>query len=87
MQIINLMITMFWFFAILFGICEFGQKLNGTFQEIDEIYSSQFVWYSYPCNVQQMLIVLIMVAQKPIQLRVFGSVACDRITLKMVSVE
>lgn len=75
---------MFYLFAPIFGVCEFGERLYGTFEEINAVYN-QFAWYSFPYNVQQMLPILIMVAQNPIELRVFGSIACGRITLQNVS--
>lgn len=74
---------MIWLFAGIFGICEFGERLRGTFDEINHVYN-QFVWYLLPWKVQHIATVLIMVAQEPVQLWVFGSISCCRITLKNV---
>lgn len=76
---------MFYLFAPIVGVCEFGEHLYGTFEEINAVYN-QFTWYLFPYNVQQVLPVLLMAAQNPIELRVFGSIACGRITLKNVSI-
>lgn len=75
---------MFWSFAGIFGTCEFGQRLSGTFEEINDVYD-QFDWYLFPCDVQRILTFLRVVAQNPIELHVIGSVSCGRITLKNVS--
>lgn len=79
-----LFIEMVWSLAIVFAVCDFGERRCGTFAEINDEYK-QLRWYLFPCDVQQMLSFQIMVAQKPVELNVFGSSACGRITLKNVS--
>lgn len=74
---------MFWSFAIIFGVCEFGEKLSESFGGIAYVYD-KFTWYSFPYDVQHKLPTLIIFAQKPIELRVFGSISCGRITFKNV---
>lgn len=85
LEIIHLAITIFWSFAIIFGVCEFGEKLSEAFEQINDVYD-QFAWYLLPFDVQHMLSTLIMIAQKPIELRVFGSISCTRITFRKVSI-
>ena len=75
---------MFWTFAGIFGICEFGQQFSRSFDEINDIYD-RLAWYKFPNDVQHALPTLMVVAQKPIELHVFGSISCSRITLKSVS--
>lgn len=75
---------MVWSFVLIFGVCEFGERLSFKFEEINDRYD-QFAWYRFPSNIQCMLPVLIMVAQKPVRLCVFGKISCGRITLKTVS--
>lgn len=75
---------MLWTFVLIFGICEFGERLCGSFQEINDLCDA-FAWYSLPCDVQHILPTLIMMAQKPVELRIFGSISCGRITFKNVS--
>lgn len=80
---INLFSLLVWSFAIIFSVCEFGEGLSGTFGEINYLYD-QFAWYLFPNDVQHMLSTLMIFAQRPIELRVFGSVSCERITFKKV---
>lgn len=80
LEVILLCIQIFWSFAVIFSICEFGERFN----EIDDIYD-QFAWYLLPHDVQHMLSTLIFVAQKSIELRVFGNISCGQITLRNVS--
>lgn len=75
---------MFWALATVFGFCEFGERLTGGFDEINQVYD-QFVWYLFPYRAQHILTTLLMIAQKPVELCAFGSVSCGRITFKNVS--
>lgn len=84
LEIIVLSIQMFWSFAGIFGVCEFGQRLSSSFEEINNLYD-RFKWYLFPCDVQKMLTMLLIVAQHPVELHVFGSISCCRITLKNVN--
>lgn len=86
LEILILSLDMFVSFSLIVGICEFGERLSGNFNEINNVYY-QFAWYLFPCNTKNMLSTLIMFAQKPVELRVFGSILCGRITLKNVSNE
>lgn len=83
LEIINLLNIMVWSFIIIFGVCEFGEKLSETFGEISYVYD-QFTWYLFPYELQQDLATLIMFAQIPVELRVFGHISCGRITFKNV---
>lgn len=83
MEMIVLSMFIFWSFIAIFGICEYGERLRETFNEISDAYN-QLAFYLYPCDVQHMLTTLLMVAQKPVELEVFGSIVCGRITFKNV---
>lgn len=83
LDMIVLSVKMFWSFAAIFGVYEFGERLSESFDEINDVYD-QSTWYAFPCNVQNMLTILLLVAQKPVELRVFGSTSCSRITFKNV---
>lgn len=80
---INLTIQIFWCLAGIFGICEFGQQLCGTFGEINDIYDL-FAWYLFPYKAQHMLTTLIIFVQRPVELHVIGSITCSRITFQSV---
>lgn len=75
---------MVWSTAVIFCACEFGEQLSETFDQINNSYD-QLSWYSFPSNAQHMLIIQLIIAQKPVELRVFGEISCCRITLKNVS--
>lgn len=83
LELINLTLIMFWSFAVIFGVCEFGEKLSEAFGGIAYVYD-QFTWYLFPYVIQHGLSTLIIFAQKPIELRVFGNISCGRITFKNV---
>lgn len=85
LEIIVLVVQMVWSFATIFGVCEFGESLSGSFQEINDTYN-QLAWYLFPRHTQHMLTTLIMMAQAPAELNVFGSISCCRITLKNVCI-
>lgn len=70
MTMITLM-EIFYAFGVLFVSCEL----------ID-----QFNWYRLPAEIQQMLPLIINFAQLPVDIKCFGSVACDREMFKYVSV-
>lgn len=71
-------------FAVVLGVCEFGERLIQSFNEVNDAFD-QFKWHLFPCDVQHMLTTLIMFGQKPVTLDVFGSISCGRMTLKIVS--
>lgn len=76
---------MFWSFVTIFGICEFGEQLSGTFAEINDVYVQFADWRLFPRKARLMLINVMMVAQPPMELSVFGSITCGRITFKNVN--
>lgn len=71
-------------YVIIFGVCELGDQLTCTFEEIEHV-CDQFKWYLFPRNVKHMLPILIMAVRKPVELNVFGTISCSRITLENVS--
>lgn len=83
-MIVNLAIDLFWALVLIFSVCDFGERLCGKLEEIGHVYD-QSSWYAFPYNVQRMLSTLIMIAQQPVELQVFGSISCGRITFRSVS--
>lgn len=70
--------------GIVFVACVFGQHMSNSFNQIvAEI--DQFDWYLFPIEMQQILPILLMATQKPVDVAVFGSVKCDRENCKKVS--
>lgn len=79
-----LLYNIFWSFVIIFGVCKFGQSVSDAFDDIRyEI--DQLRWYYLPTRMQQMLPTLMIVAQKSVDLHVFGSISCDLVTFRQVS--
>lgn len=71
-------------FGIVFGLCEFGQRMTNAFEEIeDEI--ETFDWYFFPYELQRMLPMILMVTQQPVEIECFGSISSLREYFKKVS--
>lgn len=76
--------NVFWSFVIIYAVCMFGQEVSNAFDDIrHEI--EQIRWYYLPPHIQQMLPTIIIVSQKSVDLRIFGSISCDLVTFKKVS--
>lgn len=71
-------------FGLIQNMCEVGHRLRNSFIEIYNLIE-QFSWYKYPNRIQRHLIIILVVAQKPVNLICFGSNSCDRDTFKRVS--
>ena len=79
------MIFGFWSFAFMYLFCEFGERVSNGFDELnDAIYQSD--WYTLPLHIKRMLPTVILAAQQPIGIRIFGSIRCSRETFKKVKV-
>lgn len=72
-------------FVVLLIACELGQRFHLAFFDCSEMIG-QFEWYSFPYEIQRMLPVVIHFAQQPVDIKCFGSAACDRETFKSVSI-
>lgn len=72
-----------WSFLIIFFLCEFGERLSGKFDAIDEeLY--QCTWYLFPMGMQRMVLTLMLGTQEPVFLRGFGNIVCTREAFKEV---
>lgn len=69
--------------GFVFVCCEFGHKLSYAFEEIDHVIT-QLDWYKFPLQLEKLLPILVVCAQQPADLRVFGSVSCAREDFKTV---
>lgn len=83
MERMNRFIELFFSLFGLFGFCEFGERLKVAFDEIN-IEIDQIKWYLLPCRTQQMISIMLIFIQKPVEIGIFGSVSCNRITFKKV---
>lgn len=83
MLLIVLLLEITWSFALIFIICEFGEKVSQAFEEIEYKFG-QFDWYLFPSNICKMLPIFISIANKPVSPAVFGSISCCREAFKNV---
>lgn len=70
--------------GIIFACCEFGHKLSEAFDQIDYYIIGKLRWYNLPMYTRKMLPIVIMSAQEPATLNVFGSISCTRVDFKTV---
>lgn len=75
----------FYSFAVLLLACELGQRFNLAFDECSTTVE-QLEWYSFPLDVQRLLPLILNFTQQPIEIKCFGSVACDREAFKYVRI-
>lgn len=79
------MIEAFYAFGLLFMACELCQRAIVVFDECSEMVD-QLEWYLLPTKIQRMLPLILHFNQQPIEIKCFGSAACNRETFKYVSV-
>lgn len=80
---LNLFGQMFWSFALVYLVCNFGHKVSAAFEEIDSAFD-QMSWYLFPYEMWKRLPIIVAAAQQPAELAVFGSISCSREDFKKV---
>lgn len=75
---------MFWSFAIIFFLCEFGELLSGRFEECYDSFRRND-WHLCTVDTQHMLLVIFNGIQDPITIRSLGNVEYRRDLFKRVS--
>lgn len=83
-EIIALLVQMLESFLTVFGVCELGEKISISFQEIN-IVLDELKWYLLPHKIRKFLPTILIVAQEPIGLNIFGTILCSRKTFQEVS--
>lgn len=66
-----------------FFACDIGQRISNAFNEINDVIG-KFDWYLFPNELQKLLPIIIHFAQLPVEMKFFGSIACNRDSLKKV---
>lgn len=84
-MLLIIVLQIFYAFGAMFIACELGQRVNLAFNECSEMIH-RFDWYLLPAEIQRLLPLIINFAQQPIDIKCFGSAACDRETTEYVSV-
>lgn len=69
---------------LVLAACEFGQQFSDAFGDFDGGFY-QVDWYLLPFAIQRMLPMIILNAQKPVVVKCFGNISCERETFKKVS--
>lgn len=77
-------LQIFYAFGIFGVACELSQRIIVAFDECNDMIC-RFEWYLLPAEIQIVLPLIMQFAQQPVNMKCFGSVACDRDTLKYVS--
>lgn len=70
-------------FAGIFCICDFGERISDAFEDIN-ILIEELKWYLLPSETQLWLATILTVAQRPVNLEIFGTMSCNRRTFKEV---
>lgn len=83
-MLLELIFCGIWALNFIFVVCELGQRGSDICNSFEEEII-QLDWYLYPIEIQQMLIPLIIYAQKSINIEFFGSLSCSRVQFKKVS--
>lgn len=83
MGLLRTLTMVFWSFADILLICEFGERVSGRFDEIDKMIC-RLGWYSFPIEVQRMLPFVMMATHKPVIFRGFSNILLTRETFKQV---
>lgn len=70
-------------FFMVFLVCEIGQRISNSFEKIwSKI--DRFNWYLYPHDLKRALFIIMIFAQQPFDVDIFGSFACCRFSFKKV---
>lgn len=75
---------MFWSVTCIFLYCEFGDRVTNEFEELNDAID-QLKWYDFPIEIQRMMPIIMILAQKPVEIRGYGNIACARHVFLKVS--
>lgn len=78
-----LVIELVWSFAVVFFVCELGERASIAFSEM-EYMICQFKSYNFPYDMKKMLPIVIALVSTPFEMSAFGSLSCSRETFKKV---
>lgn len=82
--LITLITELAWAMITTFIVCEFGQRVNSAFQEINDLID-EFNWYTYPMEIQRISPIIMAAVQRPVTIQAFGNIVCIRELFKKVS--
>lgn len=67
----------------VFISCEIGQRMTDAFDKIN-FTIDKFDWYLFAIDIKRILPSIITIAQQPVSIECFGSIACTRDVFKNV---
>ena len=67
----------------IFFFCEFGDMINTQFDEFDD-QLRQCDWYTFPIEMQQLLVIFMTSTQRPAMIQGFANTECTRDAFKKV---
>lgn len=71
--------------GFVYIICDTGECTSNAFDEIgDLIWQTQ--WYFHSNKIQQLLPTIMIAVQKPVAIKFFGSLSCNRKSLEKVNI-
>lgn len=84
MDLLRILLLVFWAFVLVFLFCEFGEMVSDEFEEFnDELDQSD--WYSFSVEMQRIFVILTINAQQSTYIKGFANVLCVRPTFKKVT--
>lgn len=69
---------------VIFVACELGQRVSDAFEEIVDEFN-KFHWYRFPNEMNRLLPIILITAQTPVEVEVFGGITLCRVVMKTVS--
>lgn len=74
----------FWSFAFVFFICEYGERVSNGFEELNTTLND-LKWYLLPNEIQRMLPTAMISFQAPVVVPIVGKMTCSRYIFEKVS--
>lgn len=84
LMLVNQLCVTFWSFALIFLFCNFGEKIGGQFNKLNDVIY-QCNWYLCPLKTQQMFPMILTATQNVPTMTSFGNVVCSRESFKKVT--
>lgn len=72
-----------WSFLCIFFFCETGERVTTAFEEFD-FEMKRCSWYTFPIDLQRMLVPVMIYTQRPIIIQGYGNTLCTRFALNTV---
>lgn len=66
-------------------LCMFGDRTTSHFEEIHNMMCMQLKWNDCPLEIQKLLPMLLLIAEKPVHMKGYMAVKCTREFMKTVS--